>query len=155
MEKGHIMIVARNKKAMHNYFIEDKLEAGIVLTGTEVKAMRMGKANLKNSYAKIENQEVYVYEMHIGVYPFAYYENHAPLRPRKLLLHKYEIKKLYGKVNERGTTLIPLKVYFKNGKVKILLGIATGKKKYDKREAIRQRDEQRDIDRAHKNGWLR
>ncbi len=149
--ENHIKIVTENRKARHNYFIEDKFEAGMVLKGTEVKSLRLGNANLKDSYARIVNGEVFVHQMHIGAYPFAYYGNHDPLRPRKLLLHKSEIKKLYGKVNEKGSSLIPLRVYFKGGKVKITIAIAKGKRKYDKRETIRKRDEKREIERARRN----
>ena len=149
--ENHIKIVAENRKARHNYFIEDKFEAGMVLKGTEVKSLRLGNANLKDSYGRIVNGEVFVHQMHIGAYPFAYYGNHDPLRPRKLLLHKNEIKKLYSKVNEKGSSLIPLRVYFKGGKVKITLAIAKGKRKYDKRETIRKRDEKREIERARRN----
>lgn len=150
MQKGHIKIIAENRKARHDYFIEDEYEAGVVLKGTEVKSLRLGKVNLKDSYARIKDGEVFVYQMHIGPYPFAYYDNHDPLRPRKLLLHKQEIKRLYSKINEKGHTLVPLKLYFKNGMVKIVLALAKGKRKYDKREAIRRRDEQREMDRARK-----
>ncbi len=150
MTKGHIKIIAENRKARHDYFIEDEYEAGLVLKGTEVKSLRLGKVNLKDSYARIKDGEVFVYQMHIGPYPFAYYDNHDPLRPRKLLLHKQEIKRLYSKINEKGHTLVPLKLYFKNGMVKIVLALAKGKRKYDKREAIRRRDEQREMDRARK-----
>jgi SsrA-binding protein len=150
MAKDHIKIIAENRKARHDYFIEDKLEAGLVLKGTEVKSLRQGRANLKDSYAKIRNGELYVHQMHISPYPFAYYDNHDPLRVRKLLLHKHEIKKLYGKLNERGFALIPLRLYFREGKVKLLLGLAKGKRQYDKRESIRRRDEKRDLDRARK-----
>jgi SsrA-binding protein len=150
MEKGHKKIVAVNRKARFDYFIEDEYEAGIVLKGTEVKALRLGKVNLKDSYARVQNGEVFVYQMHIGEYPFAYYDNHAPLRPRKLLLHKREIKRLYAKVNEKGHSLVPLKLYFKNGKAKLTIALAKGKRKYDKREAIKRRDEKRDLDRERK-----
>jgi len=149
--KEHIKIVTENRKARYNYSIEDKFEAGMVLKGTEVKSLRLGRANLKDSYAKIINSEIFVYQMHISAYPFAYYGNHDPLRPRKLLLHKYEIKKLYGKVNEKGFSLIPLKVYFKSGKAKITLALAKGKRKYDKRETIRRRDEKREMERERKD----
>lgn len=142
--------MAENRKARHDYFIEDEYEAGIVLLGTEVKSLRLGRANLKDSYARITDGEVFIYQMHIGPYPFAYYGNHDPLRPRKLLLHKREIKRLYGKVNEKGHSLVPLRIYFKNGKVKLTLALAKGKRKYDKREAIKRRDEKRDLDRARK-----
>ena len=149
--KNHIKIVTENRKARHNYFIEDKFEAGMVLKGTEVKSLRLGSANLKDSYARIVNGEVFVHQMHIGAYPFSYYENHDPLRPRKLLLHKNEIKRLYSKVNEKGSSLIPLRVYFKGGKVKITIAVAKGKRKYDKRETIRKRDEKREIERERRN----
>ena len=151
MEKQPIKVVAENRKARHEYIIEDKYEAGIVLAGTEVKSLRMGKANLKDSYARIKNGEVFVYQMHIGAYPFAYFDNHDPLRPRKLLLHHYEIKKLYGKVNEKGYSLIPLRLYFKEGKVKLSLALARGKQSHDKRETIRRRDQKRELERERKN----
>ena len=151
MEKQPIKVVAENRKARHNYNIEDKYEAGIVLAGTEVKSLRMGKANLKDSYARIKNGEVFVYQIHIGAYPFAYFDNHDPLRPRKLLLHNYEIKKLYGKVNEKGYSLIPLRLYFKAGKAKLSLALARGKQSHDKRETIRRRDQKRELDRERKN----
>jgi len=150
MVKPHKKNIAENRKARHNYFIEDTYEAGIVLLGTEVKSLRGGRANLKDAYARIVNGEVFVYQMHIGPYPFAYYNNHAPLRTRKLLLHKSEIKKLYGKVNEKGFSLIPLRLYFVNGKVKMVIALARGKRKYDKRQAIRQRDEKRELARTHR-----
>ncbi len=150
MKPPHVKMVAQNKKARFDYFIEDEYEAGLVLLGTEVKSLRMGRANLKDAYARIKNGEVYVYQMHIGPYPFAHYDNHDPLRPRKLLLKKQEIKRLYGKLNEKGFSLIPLRLYFKGGKAKLALGLAKGKKKYDKREAIRRRDEQRDLERSKK-----
>ena len=150
MEKGHIKIVAENRQARRDYFIVDQYEAGMVLRGTEVKSLRQGRANLKDSYAQIKDGEVFVYQLHIAPYPFAYYDNHDPLRPRKLLLHQHEIKRLYGKINEKGHTLIPIRIYFKNGKVKILLALAKGKRKYDKREAIKRRDEQRELERERK-----
>ena len=150
MSKNHIKIVTVNRKAKYNYFIDDTYEAGMVLLGTEVKSLRLGRANLKDSYARIKKGEVFVHQMHIGVYPFAFYDNHDPLRKRKLLLHKDEIKKLYGKVNEKGFSLIPLRVYFQNGKAKMTIAIAKGKRRYDKRETIRRRDEKRDLDRAKK-----
>ena len=153
MNEKHIKIIAQNRKARYDYFIEDELETGLVLKGTEVKSLRLGKANLKDAYARVKDGEVYLYQMHIGPYPFAYYDNHDPLRPRKLLLHKREIKRLYGKVNEKGFTLVPLKLYFKNGKVKLTLALVRGKRKYDKREAIRRRDEKREMDRARKEDY--
>jgi SsrA-binding protein len=150
MDKNPIKIIAVNRKARHDFFIEDEYEAGIVLKGTEVKSLRLGKVNLKDSYARIKDGEVFVYQMHIGPYPFAYYENHDPLRVRKLLLHKQEIKRLSAKVNEKGHSLIPLKLYFKDGRVKLTIALAKGKRKYDKRDAIKRRDEQRDLDREFK-----
>ena len=151
MEKKPIKLVAENRKARHDYIIEDTFEAGIVLVGTEVKSLRMGKANLKDSYARIKNGEVFVHQMHIGAYPFAYYNNHEPLRQRKLLLHHHEIRKLFGKVNEKGYSLIPLKLYFKGGKVKLSLALARGKQSHDKRETIRRRDQKRELERERKN----
>jgi len=143
-------IIAANKKARHDYFITDEFEAGIVLLGTEVKALREGQCNLKDSYARVKNGEVFVYQMHISPYAFAYYDNHEPLRTRKLLLHKAEIKRITRKINEKGLSLIPLRIYFSNGKVKMVLGLAKGKKLYDKRETIKDRDARRDMDRVQK-----
>ena len=151
MSTNHIKIITENRKARHDYFIEETYEAGMVLLGTEVKSLRLGRVNLKDSYARINRGEVFVHQIHIGAYPFAYYGNHDPLRKRKLLLHKDEINKLYGKVNEKGFSLIPLKIYFQNGKAKLTLALARGKRKYDKRESIRRRDEQRDLDRLKKD----
>jgi SsrA-binding protein len=148
--QSHIKIIAQNKKARFDYFIDDEYEAGIALKGSEVKSLRMGKASLKDAYAKITNGEVFVYQMNISPYPFAYYGNHQPKRPRKLLLHKQEIKRLLGKTQEKGYTLIPINIYFKGSNVKISIGLAKGKQKYDKRETIRKRDEKRDMDRAKK-----
>jgi len=150
MQKNAIKIIAVNRRARHDFFIVDEYEAGLVLQGTEVKSLRLGKVNLKDSYARIVDGEVFVYQLHIGAYPFAYYNNHEPLRTRKLLLHRQEIKRLYSKVNEKGHTLVPLKLFFKGGKVKLALALAKGKRQYDKREAIKRRDEQRDLDRARK-----
>lgn len=140
-------IIATNRKARHEYEILDSLEAGIVLTGTEVKSLRAGKANLKDSYANVRNGEVFLYSMHISPYSHGNYNNHDPLRDRKLLLHKKEIKKLIGKVQEKGLTLVPLKLYFKDGKVKVELAVARGKKIYDKRRDIAKRDAERDLQR--------
>jgi SsrA-binding protein len=141
-------IVCQNRKARHDYFILDQYEAGMVLLGTEVKSLRLGRVNIKDSHATVRGGEVFLYNMHIGTYPFAAYGNHDPLRPRKLLLHREEIKRLTGKVKEKGQTLIPLKVYFQNGKAKVTLALAKGKRKHDKRDAIRRREEQRELDRA-------
>lgn len=146
----HIKIVAENRKARHDYHIDEEFEAGVVLRGTEVKSLRQGRAILKDAYARIKNGEVFIHQMHISPYPFAYYDNHDPLRHRKLLLHKREIKRLSGKVNEKGLTLIPLKMYFKNGKAKISIALARGKRQYDKRDSIRRREEQREMERTRK-----
>lgn len=143
-------MIAENRKAKFNYFIEDEFEAGLVLKGTEVKSLRMGRANLKDSYARIKKGELFIYQMHISPYPFAHYDNHDPLRPRKLLMHKAEIKRLYGKINEKGFALIPLKIYFKEGKVKMALALAKGKRRFDKRETIRKRDQKRELERSKK-----
>lgn len=142
--------IADNRKARHEYSIEDDYEAGMVLQGTEVKSLRNGQVNLSDSYAKIIKGEVFVYQMNISPYKFAYYDNHDPLRPRKLLLHNYEIKKLIGKINERGYSLIPLSLYFSEGKVKMKLGLARGKKLHDKRNTIKERDAKREMDRIKK-----
>jgi SsrA-binding protein len=143
--------MAENRKARHNFFIDDEYEAGMVLKGTEVKSIRGGRVNIKDSYAKIKDGEIFLYQMHIGEYPFAHYDNHDTLRVRKLLLHQREIRKLYAKANEKGYALIPLSVYFKNGKAKVLIGLARGKKAFDKRESIKQREAKRDLDRVKKN----
>lgn len=140
-------IICQNKLARRNYFIEDTYEAGIVLAGTEVKALREGRGNMKDSYAQVKNGEVFVYDMHISPYSHGNRYNHNALRVRKLLLHKREIRKLYGKANEKGLTLVPLKLYFKNGKVKLEIGIGRGKKLYDKRQDIKRRDDMRDAQR--------
>lgn len=144
-------IVCQNRKARHDYFILNEYEAGMVLVGTEVKSLRLGQANLKDSYANVRGGEVFLYNMHIGTYPFAAHGNHDPVRPRKLLLHKDEIKRLTGKVKEKGQTLIPLQVYFKEGKAKVTLALAKGKRKYDKRQAIRKRDEERELQQQKRN----
>jgi SsrA-binding protein len=149
-ENAPIKIVSENRKARHDYLILDQFEAGMVLTGTEVQSMRLGKVNLKDAYAKIKNGEVFLYQMHIGPYPFAYYDNHEPLRTRKLLLHRREINRLFAKANEQGHTLVPLRVYFKKGKAKVVIAIAKGKRAYDKRESIRKREHDREMDRARK-----
>lgn len=143
-------LIAENRKARFDFFIEDQYEAGMALVGTEVKSVRLGRVNLKDSYAKVVNGEIFVYQMHIGAYPFAYYDNHEPLRTRKLLLHKTEIRKLAAKLNEQGFTLIPLRVYIKDGKIKMTLGLARGKRKYDKRDTIRKRDQDRELRRVRK-----
>jgi len=150
MGNDHIKIVTINRKARHEYHIDEEIEAGMVLSGTEVKSLRTGRANLKDAYGKFKDGELYIYQMHISEYPFATYDNHDPLRIRKLLLNRSELKRLYGKLKEKGFALVPLKVYFKNGKAKITLALARGKRKYDKRNSIKEREIQREIDRAKK-----
>ncbi|MFB3925973.1 MAG: SsrA-binding protein SmpB [Syntrophales bacterium] len=143
-------IIAQNKTARMNYNIEDSYEAGISLLGTEVKALREGRVNLKDSYAMVRDGEILVHDMHISPYSHGNRMNHDPLRVRKLLLHKNEIRRLYGKSRERGMALVPLKIYFKNGKVKIELGVGRGKKLYDKREALKTKEDRRDMERMMK-----
>lgn len=143
----------QNKKARHDYSVEDTIETGIVLSGTEVKSIRQGSANLKDSYAVVRDGEVYLVGMHISPYDKGNIFNKDPLRDRKLLLHKREINKLIGLIQQKGFTLVPLKVYFLRGKVKVLLGIAKGKKLYDKRENIKSRDVKREIDRRLKESF--
>ncbi len=150
MGSEFIKIIATNKKARHNYYIETEYEAGIVLVGTEVKSIREGRVSFKDAYADVKNGEVFLRKLHISPYTFAYYGNHETLRTRKLLLHKHEIKKLIGKIKERGYTLVPLKIYMKNNKVKIQLGLGRGKKLWDKRDSIKQKDMKRDLDRDRK-----
>jgi len=143
-------LICQNKLARRNYSIDDVYEAGIVLVGTEVKALREGRANLKDSYAGIKENEVYLYEMHISPYSHGNIYNHDPLRRRKLLLHKREIKRLYGKFQEKGLTLVPLRLYFKSGKVKVEIGVGRGKKLYDKREDMKRKTDKREMERAIK-----
>jgi SsrA-binding protein len=142
--------IVTNKKAIHDYFILERIEAGLVLQGTEVKSLREGRANLKDSYARIDSGEAFLIECHISPYPCASHFNHHPTRPRKLLLKKKEIKRLLGKMTEKGMTLVPTRLYFKDGKVKVEIGLAKGKRQYDKREALRKKQEQREIERAFK-----
>ena len=143
-------VVVTNKKARFQYELVEFFEAGIVLQGTEVKSLRSGKANLQDSYATIKDEEVFLYNMHISPYEQGNIFNHEPTRVRKLLLHKQEIKRLSGKVLERGMTLIPVKIYFKNGRAKVELGLARGKSQVDKRKDIARRDEQRMMEREFK-----
>ena len=150
MSKDTMKLVANNKKAYHDYFIDEKYEAGLVLHGTEVKSLRMGKCSVKESFIRIENGEVYVYGMHISPYEKGNIFNKDPLRVKKLLLHKQEINKLTGKVAEKGCTLVPLQVYFKDGKAKMEVGLARGKKLYDKRQDIAKKDERRANEREFK-----
>ena len=150
-KKEGIKLIANNKKAFYDYFIDDTYEAGIALVGTEVKSLRMGKCSLKESFIRIEHGEVFVYNMHISPYEKGNIFNKDPLRVRKLLLHRYEINKLMGKVAEKGYTVVPLKVYLKDSLVKMEIGLARGKKLYDKRETDAKRQAARDIDRAMKD----
>jgi len=143
-------LICNNKKAYHDFFIEEKFEAGMVLTGTEVKSLRMGRANLNDSFAQVRSGEAFLNNLHISPYEFGNRENHDPDRMRKLLLHKKEIAKLFSKIREQGYTLIPLRLYFKNGMVKAELGLAKGKKLYDKREDLKQKDHKREIAQALK-----
>jgi SsrA-binding protein len=148
MPKGAGKVIAQNKKAYHDYFIEDTYEAGIVLQGTEIKAIRAGRVNLKDSYAKIEKGEAFLHNMHISPYEQGNRYNHDPMRTRKLLLHKKEIAKLIGITKEQGYSLVPVKLYLKNGYAKVLIGLAKGKKNYDKREDLKEKEAKRDIERA-------
>jgi SsrA-binding protein len=140
--------VAVNRRAYHDYFIDDKLEAGIMLTGTEVKSVRNGRTNLRDGFVRIDGNEAWLEKVHISPYAQANLMNHEPMRPRKLLLHRKEISSLIGKVRQKGYTLIPLRVYFSRNHAKVEVGLARGKKQYDKREAIAERDAKRDIARA-------
>ena len=143
-------LIANNKKAYHDFFIDETYECGIALHGTEVKSMRMGKCSIKEAFVRIEDGEVFVYGMHVSPYEKGNIFNKDPLRVKKLLLHKYEINKLLGKIKEKGYTLVPLQVYFKDGKVKVELGLARGKKLYDKREAIAKKDQRREAEKEFK-----
>ena len=143
-------LVANNKKAYHDYFIDETYEEGIVMHGTEVKSMRMGKCSVKESFIRIENGEMFVYGMHVSPYEKGNIFNKDPLRVKKLLLHKYEINKMAGKVAEKGYTLVPLQVYFKEGKVKVEIGLARGKKLYDKRADIAKKDMKREAEKEFK-----
>ncbi len=143
-----IKVVTANKKARADYFIEDTFEAGMSLMGTEVKSLREGRANLKDSYAREKDGRIVLVGAHISPYPFGNRVNHEPERERQLLLHKQEIKRLIGKTRERGFTLVPLAIYFKNGKAKIEIGLGKGKAQYDKREAIKKREQDREMERA-------
>ncbi len=145
-----IKIVCQNKKAFHDYFIDETFEAGMVLLGPEVKSLREGRANLLDGYAKIQNGEVFLHNAHITPYPYAHYLNLDPKRTRKLLLHNKEIKRLIGKTKEKGYALIPTKIYFKDSKAKVEIGLAKGKKKYDKRQSLKEKEMKREIDKIKK-----
>ena len=149
-KKTGMKLIANNKKAYHDYFILETYEAGIALHGTEVKSLRMGKCSIKEAFIRVENEEVFIYGMHISPYEKGNIFNKDPLRVRKLLLHKYEIRKLLGKTKEKGMTLVPLKVYLKDSLVKVEIGLAKGKKLYDKRQDIAKKDQQREAQRDSK-----
>ncbi|MCI7227856.1 SsrA-binding protein [uncultured Clostridium sp.] len=145
-----VKLIANNKKAYHDFFVDDTYETGISLAGTEVKSLRMGKCSIKEAFVRIENGEVIIYGMHISPYEKGNIFNKDPLRPRKLLMHKYEINKLMGKIKEKGMTLVPLKVYFKGSLVKVEIGLARGKKLYDKRQDIAKKDQRREAEKEFK-----
>lgn len=152
MEDKKIRQIAVNKKARHSYTISDQYEAGLVLVGSEVKSIRNGGVNLKDSYARINDKgEVYVHQMHVSPYLYSYNDNHDPLRPRKLLLNKTEIRKIYNKINEKGFSLIPLSLYFKGNKIKITVGIGQGKNLYDKRQSLKDKDANREMHRVNRH----
>ena len=155
MGKTSIKLIANNKKAYHDFFIEDTFEAGVSLHGTEVKSLRMGKCSIKEAFVRIENGEVFVYGMHISPYEKGNIFNKDPLRVKTLLMHRYEINKLMGKIKEKGLTLVPLKVYFKGSLVKVEIGLARGKKLYDKREDIAKKDQRREAEKEFKIRNLR
>lgn len=145
-----IKIVARNKKAHHDFFIEEKYEAGIELMGTEVKSIRNSRVNLREGYIKVENGELILYNVHVSTYEQGNRNNHDPIRPRKLLMHRREINRLFGKVQQKGYTLVPLQIYLKRGLIKVEIGLARGKKLYDKRATEAEKSAQREIERAFK-----
>lgn len=150
MSKDSVKLIANNKKAYHDYFIEDKYEAGIVLHGTEVKSLRMGKCSVKEAFVRIEKGEVFIYNMHISPYEKGNIFNKNPLRVKKLMLHGYEINKIAGKMAEKGYTLVPLQVYFKGSLVKVEIALAKGKKLYDKRQDIAKKDQRREAEKEFK-----
>lgn len=150
MAKEAMKLVANNKKAYHDYFIEEKYEAGLVLHGTEVKSMRMGKCSVKEAFIRIENGEAFIYGMHVSPYEKGNLFNRDPMRIKKLLLHKLEIEKMAGKMSEKGYTLVPLQVYFKDGRAKVEIGLAKGKKLYDKRQDIAKKDQKREAEKEFK-----
>ena len=150
-KKSGMKLIANNKKAFHDYFIEDTYEAGIALAGTEVKSLRSGKCSIKEAFVRVENGEVYVYGMHITPYEKGNIFNKDPLRVRKLLLHKSEIRKIEGQIAQKGYTVVPLSVYFSGSLVKVEIGLAKGKKLYDKRQDIAKKDQRREAERKFKN----
>lgn len=143
-------LICTNKKAYHDYFIEEKLEAGLVLQGTEVKSLRAGKANVNDAFMLVRDGEAFLHNLNISQYEFGNRQNHQPDRQRKLLLHRRQIDRLYGRIREQGYSIIPLRLYFKDGRVKVEIGLAKGKKQYDKREDMKKRDSQRDMSQALK-----
>jgi SsrA-binding protein len=147
-DREHVKVVAVNRRATHDYFIDDRMEAGLVLTGTEIKSIREGRVNLREGYARIVDGEAWLVNVHIAPYEQGNRYNHEPLRDRKLLLHRDEIAQLIGRVRQRGYTLIPLSIYLKHGRAKVELGLARGKREYDKRESIARREAQREIERG-------
>ena len=151
MPKGEGKLIAQNRKARHDYSIIDTVEAGLVLQGTEIKSIRNGRINLKDGFARIRNGEAFLYNVHISPYEQGNIFNHDPLRTRKLLLHKKQINKLIGETKNTGITLVPLKVYIKDGYAKVLIGLAKGKREYDKRESLKRKDQERQIDRVLRN----
>ncbi|RPF54454.1 SsrA-binding protein SmpB [Aquisalibacillus elongatus] len=153
MAKKSSDAIATNRKARHDFFIEETFEAGIVLKGTEIKSIRAGRVNLKDAFARISKGEAYVHNLHISPYEQGNQFNHEPTRARKLLLHKKEINKLIGQTQQKGYSLVPLKIYIKNGVAKLLIGLGKGKKKYDKREDLKQKAMKRDVERALKDNY--
>jgi SsrA-binding protein len=148
-------VICKNKRARFNFFIDETYEAGIVLKGTEVKALRQGKGNLKDSYARIKNEEIYLMDAHISPYTHGNQFNHDPDRPRKLLMHKREIKRLYGKSRLKGFSLIPTRMYFKEGRVKVEIGLGKGKREYDKRELLKQKTMEREVERSYRGARIK
>ncbi len=153
MSTNAVKTIATNRKARHDYHIDDTFEAGMVLTGTEIKSIRAGRVNLRDSYATVKEGELWLLNAHIAPYDQGTYANHEPRRPRKLLMHRREINRIAGKLQEKGFTLVPLRLYLKNNLAKVELGLARGKKQYDKRAALRQRETRREIDRAVARHW--
>jgi len=145
-DNAGIKVITRNKKAYHSYFVDDKFEAGIILLGSEVKSLRTGSITLADAYARFEGMELWLVNCHIPPYKYSTHENHEPERPRKLLMHKWELRRLKGRTQEAGVTLIPLSVYIKDGKMKVEIGLCRGKKNYDKREDLRKKEHARDIE---------
>lgn len=147
MSEDNVKVIVTNRKARHEYHIEDTLEAGLVLTGTEIKSIRAGRASLQEAYVAVQNEEMWLLGMHVSTYDPAHRQNHEPLRPRKLLMHAHEIARWIDRVQQRGYTIVPLRLYLKRGRAKVEIGLGKGKKLYDKRDALAKRDTQRRIDR--------